>query len=257
MFKTTPKKNLAISGIIASLFLLTACKEDTTKTNNDLPKLTIGTSADNPPFEFLQEGKIVGFDIELMEEVAKELKMQLDIKDMNFDGILGSLASGRIDAAIACISPSEERKKAVDFTDEYYHSTKSLVCLEGTSVKVENDLKDQTIGVQAGSVHELYANGDLKEKVASLQVKSLPRVPDLIQDLKTKRITCIMIGTKEAEALVSENPGLTSITLENTASGIAIALPKGSALTEKINAVLVTLKKNGVMDKLQNQWLKD
>lgn len=257
MFKTTPKKNLAISGIIASLFLLTACKEDTTKTNNDLPKLTVGTSADNPPFEFLQEGKIVGFDIALMEEVAKELKMQLDIKDMNFDGILGSLTSGRIDAAISCIYSSEERRKSVDFTNGYYDATKSMVCLKDSPIKSEDDLENQTIGVQSGSSHEVYANGDLKKKIPTVQIKSLPRIPDLIQDLKSNRIACIMIGTKEAQALTTEIPGLKSIILEDTKEEFAIALPKGSALTEKINAVLVTLKKNGVMDKLQNQWLKD
>ncbi len=237
--------------------MLTACKENKQQSDTTSTKMIVGTSADNPPYEFFQSGKFVGFDIALMEEVAKELKTEIEFKDMNFDGILGSLTSGRIDAAIATITNSEERGKSVDFSNGYYVATKSLVCLNDTTVKSETNLENQTIGVQAGSVHELYANGDLKKKIPTIKIKSLPRIPDLIQDLKAKRIACMMVGTKEAQALITETPDLTSITLEDTKEAFAIALPKGSSLTEKINGALENLEKKGTIEALKKKWLKD
>ncbi|MBR5866998.1 MAG: transporter substrate-binding domain-containing protein, partial [Spirochaetaceae bacterium] len=94
-------------------------------------KIILGTSADYPPYEFhaLIDGKdtIVGFDISIAEEIAKDLGVQLEIKDMNFDGLLAALVSGNVDFVISGMTPTEERKQNVDFSDIYYEAVHGAV----------------------------------------------------------------------------------------------------------------------------------
>ncbi len=218
-------KQTIFTTLLVAVSMLSGCKEKGSQSTTNSLKIVVGTSADNPPFEFLKDGKIVGFDIALINEIGKQLKMDVEIKDMNFDGILGSLTSKRIDAAIAGLSATAERKKAVDFTQNYHSSTISMVFLTDSGIKSEKDVTDKTIGVQAGTLFEAYANGDLHNKISAYTVKSLPRIPDLIQDLKSGRIVCIIIGTAEAQNIMANHPGTTSLVIHND-PGFAIALPK-------------------------------
>jgi len=251
----TMKKQIILFTFLLAVFTLSGCQKDSKESPHNSQKIIVGTSADNPPFEFLKDGKVVGFDIALMTEIGKQLNMDIEIKDMNFDGILGSLTSKRIDAAIAGLSATNERKKAMDFTQSYHTSTISMVFLKDSAGKSESDISNKSVGVQAGTMYEAYANGDLHQKVSSYTVKSLPRIPDLIQDLKSGRIVCIISGTAEAMSIETNHPGTTSLVLQED-PGFAIALPKGSPLTEKINVAIDALKKNGKIAQLQNEWLK-
>ena len=237
---------------------LLGCNEDKKTTNpNDQATIVVGTSADYPPFEYFKDGEIVGFDVAMIKEIGKRMNMTVVVKDMSFDGILGSLQSKRIDASVASLTPTEERQKAVDFTDPYYDTAKAMICLENGTVKNQKDLTNQTVGVQSGSVHEIFANDDLSKKVENVQVKSLPRIPDLIQDLKAGRLACIIMGTKEAEVISKSTPDLKLVNLSDTKSVTAVALPKGSALKEKLNKALADMKKDGTLAKLKKEWMGD
>lgn len=219
---------------------------------------SVATSADYPPFEYLQDGKIVGFDIDLIQAVATKMGIKIQINDMSFDGILGSLASNRTDMAISSITPTEERRKAVDFSDEYYSTTSVLVCSNAAPVHNATDLTGKAIGVQAGSIHETFANGGLKEKIPDLTAKSLPRIPELVQELKTGRVSCILMGETEANGLIKSAEGLRLVGIDSTSQpkGCAIAVPQGSSLREKINQALVDLKADGTIEKLKQKWLQ-
>lgn len=247
-------KNVILTFSLCVMVLLGGCKNDNKQENDKTASLIIGTSADNPPWEYLKDGKIVGFDIALMEEIGKLLNREIKIQDMNFDGILGSLASGRIDGAIAAISATDERKKSVDFSNNYYGTTISMVFLKSNPYKSEKDLSGKTVGVQSGTVYDLYANGDMHKKVEKYEVKALPRIPELIQDLKSQRIAAIIIGSKEAESIVKENSDYSFVPIIED-SGFAIALPKGSSLTDQINSAIETLKSNGTFEVLTKKWL--
>lgn len=239
--------------------LLAGCTDENKKAaaaNKEV--YSVAVSADYPPFEYLQDGKVVGFDIDLIQAVATKMGIKIKINDMSFDGILGSLASNRTDMAISSITPTEERKKAVDFSDEYYSTNQVLVCSDLSPVHNITDLTGMVVGVQAGSIYEIFANSDLKEKVAGLTIKSLPRAPELVQEVKTRRISCIYIGQKEAEGLMKNNEGLRLVKVNNDNTGFstAIALPKGSPLREKINQALADLNADGTIEKLKQKWLQ-
>lgn len=245
-------KLMALLCVLCLTPLTTGCKDN--KSADDGSRLLIvGTSADNPPFEYLKDGNIIGFDIAIIEEVSKILKREIIIQDMNFDGVLGSLASGRIDLAVAGLSATPERRKNVDFSQPYYITGMSMVFLKKDAYQSGPDLANKTIGAQAGSSCDLYARGPLTISVPTITIKNLPRVPDLIQDLKVGRISAIIIGTQEAQIITRENTDMSFVEIGSDA-GFSIALPKGSPLTHKVNEALIKLEKNGTIERLKTQF---
>lgn len=245
--------------LLAALLLplVVGCSEnDKNSTNADKETYSIATSADYPPFEFLKDGKIVGFDIDLVHAIAEKMGVKITVNDMSFDAILGSLKSNRIDMAISSITPTPERREAVDFSDEYYSTNRVLVCSDLSPVRNITDLTGLAIGVQAGSIYEIYANGDLHQIAAGITVKSLPRLPELLQELKTHRLSCLLMGEKEAEGLMKNTQGLRLVKIDDETAGFAIALPKGSKLLEKVNEALKQLNADGTIEKLQQKWLQ-
>lgn len=238
---------------LALALTLTGCSDN----DSDKPKETyiVGTSADYAPFEFFKDNQITGYDIDVIHAIANKIGIKIEIKDMNFDGILGSLQSKRIDMAISALTPTPERQRAVDFSDIYYSTTNVLVCNDQSSVRAVTDLTGTVIGVQSGSIFEIYANSELKQNVGNIEIKSLPRIPDLMQELKTRRISCIIVGQKEGENMLSNQQGLRLVKIDSNESGFAVALPKGSSLTPKINQALKDLVKEGTLEKLSAKWL--
>jgi len=237
--------------LLAISALLIACDG---KKDGSAQTLTVGVSADYAPFEFFKEGEIVGFDIDLMREIAKRLDKNVKFKDMSFDAILGSLSTARLDAAISSITPTEERRKSLDFSKEYIKSKRVMICKATSSIGSVGDLARETVGVQSGSVHELYAKVTLNQDV-HVSVKSLAKVPELIQDMEVGNVACLIMGISEAEAIVKERGNLKMVPLPGEISGAAVALPKDSPLTAKVNKVLNDMEADGSLAKLKELWL--
>lgn len=237
--------------VVTVCAFLTACEEK--KTGNERT-LTVGVSADYAPFEFFKDGKMVGFDIDLMNEIGKRLNKEINFKDMSFDAILGSLSTNRIDAAISSITPTNQRRKSVDFSNEYIKSKRILVCKATSSIESASDLASETIGVQSGSEHETYANSTLTEDV-NVKVKSLTKVPDLIQDMEIGNVSCLILGIAEAEAIKESRPNIKLINLPGEVQGFSIAFPKGSPLKDQVNEILAAMEADKSLDALKERWL--
>jgi ABC-type amino acid transport substrate-binding protein len=247
------KKIGFIFTVVALMLAGCGCDKEAPKQSNHL---VVGLSADYPPFEYFKEGQIVGFDVDLMKALAAKIGATVEFKDMNLDGIIGALQTNRIEAAISSLTVSEERKKAVDFTDSYYSGSVAIVSYKTLKIDTLNDIKGQTIGVQTGSVYETYANSDLKAQVGDLTIKTLPKIPDLIQDLKSKRIVCLVMGTTEAKRLEAEQPDLKAMVVGGSETEVAIAVPKNSELRKKLNQALAEMKADGSLERLTKEWLK-
>lgn len=241
--------------LIFTATMLVSCDQPT-KSPQQSNKIIVGVSADCPPYEYFKDGEIVGFDIVLMETLAQKIGKQAEFRDMNFDSLIGALQTSRIDAAISSINPSEERRKAVDMTEPYYSGSVSMVCLKAADITGVDDLKNQTIGLQSGSVYEAYANNELKYNIDNIQIKTLPKIPDLIQDLKSGRIVCILMGTTESKRIAQEQSDLKSIYISGSETDVVIALPKNSPLTAELNQVLAEMKTDGSLGQLIQTWLK-
>lgn len=233
---------------------------DTANANSKLAKikkagkLIVGTSADYPPYEFhkVSSGKdeIVGFDIMIAQEIAKDLGVQLEIKDMKFDGLLAALDAGNVDMVIAGMVPKEERKKVVDFSKIYYQSVNNVIIRaeDKDKLKAIDDLKGKTVGAQKSTVQEDIVKNQMK----SSQLKSLSKVTDLILELKNKKIDALVIDKPVAEAYAANNKDLavSGIQLESADKGCAVAVKKGNQdFVDAINKTLDRLMSAKSIDK--------
>lgn len=217
-------------------------------------KLVVGTSADYPPYEFhtMANGKdeIVGFDIDVAKEVAKDLGVELEVKDMDFDGLLVALQAGKVDMVFAGMTPTDERKENADFSDIYYTATHRFILRSGEegSVKSFDDLKGKKIGVQKGSIQE----GIAKDNFDEANIKSLAKVTDLVLDLKNNKVDAILIEEGVAKINCDKNKDIAMsdfvVTDEN--GGAAIALKKGSTeLQTEVNKTISKLKEEDKITK--------
>jgi arginine/lysine/histidine transporter system substrate-binding protein len=268
MIKKNVKKAVAIILVLVMMFTLAAC---TAKTGSDAKsaeeqkaagkleqikakgKIVLGTSADYPPYEFHKEinGKdeIVGFDIDIAKAVAEELGVQLEIKDMKFDGLLAALVADDIDFIIAGMVPKEERKQSVDFSIPYYQAEQKMLIKAAAAEKIKSiaDLKGLKIGAQKSTVQEDIA----KTKMEALEVKSLSKITDLVLELKNDKIDGIVLVAPVAAAYAKQNQELVvpEITFGKE-DGVAVAVNKGNAdLLGAIDKTLNKLMKAGSIEK--------
>lgn len=260
-------KNLITLSLILVLSIsLCACgkkntssnKKDVLTTIKENKKITLATSPDYPPFEFLisenGQSKIVGFDIELAKEIAKKIGVELEIKQMDFDALIPALKSGQVDMIITGMSPNEERKKYVDFSDIYFEG-KNAVLVEEKNAKNftdEQSLKDKKIGVQKGSTQEVYVKDVLKKT----DYKSLISIPDLVMDMKNNNIDAIILNDKVAKLNEGKYPNIKAVSLKLSNEGdeekMAVAVKKGDnkEFLEQINSVIKELNENKKFDKM-------
>ncbi len=220
-------------------------------------KLILGTSADYPPYEFHVQidGKdtIVGFDVALAREVAKDLGVELEIKDMDFDGLLAALASGNIDIVVAGMTPTEERKQNVDFSAVYYFAEHGVLIRKADAAKYAasaESLKDAMIGAQRGAIQAGLAKTEIKgmtgdaAEAPHAQVKELGKLPDLIMELKNSKIEAVVVEKPVATAYLGANADLmlAEYSFSDDDGGSAIAVKKGeAALLEAINKTVARL----------------
>ena len=218
--------------------------------------LYVGTNAEYKPYEYLEDGKIVGFDIELMEEIAKSMVYEIEWKNMSFDGLLPALQSGKVDMVIAGMSPTEERKKAVDFTDIYYSTAQALLVNKEINgdLKSADELSGKVVGVQLGTIQEKIAMD-----LGSEEVKSYNSFTGAILDLNEDKIDAVIVGDAVAKPYLDNNPKLIkAATIDDTDDGSAIAMKKGSEdMIGKLNSEIVKLKENGKYQELVEKYFSE
>ena len=215
--------------------------------------ISVATSPDYPPYEFkiVEDGKekIVGFDIAIAKEIAKDLGVDIKIVEMGFDGILLELQSGNVDLAVAGFSPSEERKKAVDFSDIYYNSSQALIAKDENAESFTSfeSLAGKKVGVQLASIQENLA----KNNIPNANIVSLNKLPSIILDLKNGNIDAALVELPVAKGYVEQFPNLkiAPITIYEETGGAAFAIRKGNQeLVDAVNATIERLKNEGLID---------
>lgn len=223
-------------------------------------ELILGTSADYPPYEFpiiTNDGResIVGFDILIAEEIAKDLGVKLKIKNLDFSGLLDALNSDNVDIILSGITPTEERKQSIDFSDIYYTAKNVIVTSKNNENKINSleDLDNLTIGVQVGSIQDRIA----QEKLKNSDIKALLRVPELILELLSGKVDAIIIENPVAEQYVKVNPELSIVNIDelnsDTSLGSAIGIKKGQEeLLSKVNQTISRLIKQNKINEFFN-----
>lgn len=214
--------------------------------------IIVGTSADYMPFTFVKDGKVVGFDIDLMNAIAKNLGSQVVIKDMQFYSLIPSLQNGDIHVIAAGMFRTPEREKEVDFSIPYY-SNKFALVVKG-SYDANDPLKaGMKIGTQTGTLMYQW----LKAKELNIDIVVMDKVLELIEDLKNDRLNGVLLDEISARNIVQANPNsqLSVIALNDvSATGISLAVKKGSNLLSKINSAIKELEDKGTIHQIKAKW---
>ena len=242
------KKLISIIIVIMTIVLI-GC--GASKTEEKI--MYVGTNAEFKPFEYLENGKIVGFDIDLMEAIGEELGFQVEWVNMSFSGLIPALQSKKIDMIIAGMSATEERKKAVDFSISYHNGKQVIVMNEKDEEKFKTlgGLKGMTVGAQLGSIQEKIAMEEGAKDVASYD-----SFTGAILDLKQNKIDAVILSSSTVPGYIESNPTLKPMEyIEPRSGGSAIAVPKGSPeLQGKLNKAIEKLKSDGSYDKLIKKY---
>lgn len=259
------KKLISLIGVFFIIsFALIGCSNNKVKQESKIEqikknkKIVLGTSAAYPPYEFHKkidgQDQIVGFDIEIARKIAEKLEVELEIKDMQFDGLLAALNNNKIDLIIAGMTPTQERKKNVDFSKIYYTATQNIVINKKNLDKYKNlqHLDSKIIGVQKGTIQEEIANKNFKNS----QIKAIGKISNVMMDLINDKVEAVIVEAPVAKAYVSKNPSLaiSDIKINENSSGSAIALKKGNdEFKQIIDEVLDDLIKNNKIEKYVNE----
>ena len=215
--------------------------------------LTMGTNAGFPPFEYKDGTEIVGIDVEIAKEIAKEMNAELEISDMEFASVVTSVQSGKVDLGIAGLTVNPERKEQVDFSDTYY-KTSQLVIVKKDSTLTAADLNGKKIGVQDGTTGDDYAS----ETYGSANVGKYPTGMDAVMALTSGKIDAVIIDSYTAKALEKKNADIKVLPDELTSEEYAIAVKKGNTqLLETVNKVLAKLKADGSIEKYSDQFTQE
>lgn len=221
--------------VLMLILLLTGCGK-----NDD--ELVMVTEAGFAPYEYYEGGEIVGVDIDIANEIAKELGKKLVIKDIAFDSIVNEVKSGKADFAAAGISYSDERAKEVDFTVNYATSKQVVIVTEDSDISLPKQIKDKKVAVQLGSIADTYVTENYKDATITRQKKYLAA----IQDLKTGKVDCVVMDELPAQEILKENSGLKILDKELTQDKYGMIVKKGNKeLLDSINKVLNRLISEG------------
>ena len=221
--------------------------------------LTMITSPDYPPYEYYDtqggERKIVGFDIDIANTIAKELGFKLKVMESDFNGLIPALQAKRADFVMAGMTPTPERRKNVDFSIIYYEAKDTIVAPKSRNLKKPEDLAGKKVGVQLGTIQEQNAQ-KLAKKISGIELKQLNKVPEVIQEIKSGRIDAAIVEDTVAKGFAQANPDLEFNVIPSVqeATGSAIAFPKGSNQVEPFNKVLQQMKDRGELEKLATKW---
>jgi ABC-type amino acid transport substrate-binding protein len=223
--------------------------------------MVVGTSADYAPFEYYNaDFQFEGFDIALMDEIARRLGVTADYHDIVFEGLGGAIQARQVDLAIAAISETPERAQVMDFGNVYYISEDGVLAREDTSIAALTapvELASWRVGVERGSVFEGWIEDTLVNtgQMPQTNLFSYEKVGDATRDLAQQRLDLVVMDLLPAEAALTGG-GLKLVGQGLNQERFAIALPKGEdSLRDEVNRILIDLQNEGVLAQLAQQYL--
>lgn len=217
-------------------------------------ELRIGTEPTFPPFEYLDENnKIVGFDVDLIDELSRRAGFNYEFVQMSFDGLIPALKAGKISAIASGMSATDARRKSVDFSAPYFATENLFLRKKGNAeITDKASLKDKRLGAQQGSIQEIAANA-----VAGAKVRLFESSVSVVTNLKAGKIDAMIVDTSVGYGFLKKNPDLEEFHKEADGSdGFAFAFDKDkhTELIAKINAALEDMKKDGTYEKLLEKY---
>ena len=229
---------LLLAVVLVAMMAVTGCSSKKT--------LKMATEAGFAPYEYYEDGKIVGVDVDIANEIAKELGMELEIIDMEFNSITTSVDTGKADFGGAGMSITEDRLKEVDFTVEYATSQQVVVVMDtNTEIAAPEDIDGKNVGVQLGTTADMY----ISDEMPDVTLSQFNKYAEAVEALKIGRIDAIVMDALPAEELVAANEGTKILDGELFTDRYAFCVKKGNTeMLDAINKVLNRLIEEGKIE---------
>ncbi len=217
--------------------------------------LKIGSDTAFAPFEFQDEKskEYVGFDMDLIKAIGKQMGAEVQVQGMGFDGLIPALEAGNIDATISAMTITPERAQKVNFSKPYYKSGLSMVVKsDNNTLKSFKDLEGKRIAVQIGTT-----GADEAKKIKDAKIREFNTAPEAFMELKAGGVDAVVNDLPVNEYYIAQAGGkdakIVGDPLTSEEYGIATA-KKNTELADKINKALEELKKNGEYEKIYMKW---
>lgn len=239
-----------LSLIMAMLLVVVALAGCGANEAGDKKVITMATNAEFPPFEYLEGEEIVGADVEIAQEIAKYLGCELEISNIDFDAALTGAATGKYDMAVAGITANDERRKNMNFSDDYYTASQAIIVMADSDIKTAADLEGKTVSCQEGTTGEQFLLD------GSYNVQSFKTGAEAISALTAAKVDAVVIDNAVAVALSAKQEGKTIVLDEAlTQEAYAIAIKLGNdEFTAKVNEALKSLKDSGKLAEIFTKY---
>lgn len=245
------KKITAIFMIIFSLILSLSCNNKTNSSesmeNTEDKIIYVGIDAAFPPFGYLDNGNIAGFDYDIMSEIAKLTDMKVEFNQMQFAGLLPALQTKKIDVIIAGMTVTEERKEFVNFSETYYVSSQViLVHRDNNDITNFDNLEGKNVGTVIGTTGDVVMMEN--ERV---NTKKFDTGAQAVLSLKEKKIDAIVFDKEPCKNFAKYNEEIKLIDSDSVQEDYAIAVRKeDTSLLENINRGISIIMTNGTYENL-------
>jgi polar amino acid transport system substrate-binding protein len=237
---------LALAGIAAGC----GSSSDTTSGSGG-EALTVGSDIPYPPFEQGKAPNYTGFDIDLVNAMAKEMGRDVTYEDTSFDTIFRDLAAGKFDMVASATTITAEREQTVDFTNPYYLSEQALVVPTGSDIATVDDISGATIAVQQGTTGQLY----VEDETDAGEIRKFPAGPDAINAVKTGTSDAAVIDLPVAQDAVSKTEGIEVATSIPTDEQYGFVVQQDDTeLLDDLNNALKSIEDDGTHTEIYKKW---
>lgn len=217
--------------------------------SGDSKKLVMATEAGFRPYEYYEGTDIVGVDVDIAREIAKEMGRELVIENMEFSAITSAVDSGKADFGAAGMSVTPERLEEVDFTIEYATSKQVILTLNSSTIVEAKDLIGKNVGVQLGTVADMALTDPDAEEYQGINVKQYNKYMEAVNELTAGRLDAIVLDVLPAQELLSMDENLVVREKELFTDVYAFCVKKGNTeMLDAINKVMQRLIDEGKIE---------
>lgn len=238
------KKIYTLFTIVLCCLALVSCKDK----QKEPETLKVGINVDFPPFEYYENGKPAGLDVELANIIGEKLNKKVILEEMEFNTLFAALSTNKIDVIISGVDITEERKKTFNFSDGYYNNELSLVVKEGdTTITAVEDLQGKKVGTELGTTADTYA--DSLNSIINVKYNSGAVA---VMNLKAGKVDAVILDKPVAQQVLLTNDGcqiLEGVKLVSSETGIVVN-KNNPELLKEINAVIKELKETEKLQEL-------
>ena len=247
--------SMTVSAAIMAV-TFTACADSSSSSDSKSGgSIKFGTNAEFPPFEYVVSkgviGEFDGIDMAIAKQIGEDNNKEAKIENMEFDSLLVALDNGKIDAAIAGMTVTDERKEKVDFSEPYYNAKQVMIVKEDSNIAKASDMSDKKIVVIQGYT------GETCVKKLGFSYQSFKKGTEAIMELVNGKCDVVVIDSATADKYVKDNKGLKVVedNKEFENEEYAIAVKKGNKeLLDQINKTIKKMKEDGKINELAAKY---